>query len=364
MSILFTPAKISTLNLPNRLVRSATAERLADLRGFPLPELKILYRELARGGVGLIISGHMYVHPSGKAHSEMTGIYADNLIPALSELTKSVHQEGGKIVVQINHGGFQCDKDVVAETIAPSMIEDSRRGQTSRAMNLEEIETTIDAYAQAARRVKEAGFDGVQIHAAHGYLISQFLSPYTNRRTDSWGGNLQNRTRFLQKVCQAVREQVGDDFPMMIKLGMEDGVENGLSPQEGAKIVTELEHFGLDVLEISGGYRSQNTKKGIRTEQDEAFFLPNVKIARNTTILPIMAVGGYRSMSVMENVLESGYADFISLCRPLISEPDLPNLFRAGIKVRSRCISSNNCWPKVLGAGISCKCPHDKVVQQ
>lgn len=364
MSILFTPAKIGTLNLPNRFVRSATAERLADSRGFPLPELKILYRELARGGVGLIISGHMYVHPSGKAHSEMTGIYTDNLIPALSELSKSVHQEGGKIVVQINHGGVQCDKDVLAEPIAPSMIEDSRRGQTSRAMNLEEIETTIDAYAQAARRVKEAGFDGVQIHAAHGYLISQFLSPYTNRRTDSWGGNLQNQTRFLQKVCQAVREQVGDDFPMMIKLGMEDGVENGLSPQEGAKIVTELEQMGLDALEISGGYRSQNTKKGIRTEQDEAFFLPNVRIARKTTNLPIMAVGGYRSIRVMESVLESGYADFISLCRPLISEPDLPNLLRAGIKVKSRCISSNNCWPEVLGAGISCKCPHDKVVQQ
>jgi 2,4-dienoyl-CoA reductase-like NADH-dependent reductase (Old Yellow Enzyme family) len=319
---------------------------------------------LARGGVGLIISGHMYVHPSGKAHSEMTGIYADDQIPPLSELAQSVHQEGGKVAVQINHGGVQCDQDVVADPIAPSAIEDSSRGQSSRGMNLEEIETTIDAYAQAARRVKEAGFDGVQIHAAHGYLISQFLSPYTNRRTDSWGGTLQNRTRFLLKVCGAVREQVGDDFPMMIKLGMEDGVENGLSPQEGAQIVALLEQMRLDALEISGGYRSQNTKKGIRTEQDEAFFLPNVKLARTSTNLPIMAVGGYRSMRVMERVLESGYADFISLCRPLISEPDLPNLFRAGTKVRSRCISSNNCWPEVLGAGIGCKCPHDKVVQR
>jgi 2,4-dienoyl-CoA reductase-like NADH-dependent reductase (Old Yellow Enzyme family) len=363
MSILFTPIKINSLDLSNRIVRSATAERLADSQGFPLPKLKGLYSELARGGVGLIITGHMYVHPSGKAHPEMTGIYDDELIPSLSELAQVVHKEGGKVVVQINHGGLKSDKAVITDPIAPSALQDPWLEQTPRAMTTEEITTLIDAYAQAARRVKKAGFDGVQIHAAHGFLISQFLSPYTNRRSDSYGGSLENRTRFLREVCKAVREQVGLEFPMMIKLGMEDGVKNGLSPQEGAQIVTSLEDMQLDAVEISGGFRSQNTKKGIRTEKDEAYFLSNVKIARKSTSLPLMTVGGYRSMRVMESVLEAGYADFISLCRPLISEPDLPKLFKAGTKEKSRCISSNNCWPKVLGEGITCKCPHDKVTQ-
>ena len=363
MSILFNPTKIGNLSLPNRFVRSATAEKLADTNGYPLPALQQLYRDLARGGVGLIITGHMYIHPSGKAHPEMTGIYSDNLIPSLSELAQAAHQERCKIVVQINHGGLQCDQATVPDPIAPSAQEDPIFERSARAMTDEEILTTIDAYAQAARRVKEAGFDGVQIHAAHGYLISEYLSPFINRRADKWGGNHENRIGFLREVCSAVREQVGEDFPMMIKLGMEDGVEGGLTPQAGAKVVAELESMKLDAIEISGGFKSQNTKKGIRNEQDEAYFLSNVKLARESTELPIMAVGGYRSKSVMERVLESGEADFISLCRPLISEPDLPNLFKEGVKEKSRCISSNNCWPTESGIGIACKCPHDKVPQ-
>jgi 2,4-dienoyl-CoA reductase-like NADH-dependent reductase (Old Yellow Enzyme family) len=363
MSILFTPLKINTLELPNRFVRSATAERLADSRGFPLPSLKPLYQELVRGGVGLIITGHMYVHPSGQAHPEMAGVYDDELIQPLSELAAAVHQEGGKVIVQINHGGLQCDRSVVKDPIAPSALNDPELDQSPREMTEEEIIMLIDAYAQAARRVKEAGFDGVQIHAAHGYLISQFLSPFVNRRRDDWGGTPEKRMRFLREVCKAVQDQVDKDYPMMIKLGMEDGVNNGLSPQEGSQIVAALEGMKLDAVEISGGFRSKSTKKGIRAEKDEAFFLPNVILARGSTNIPIMAVGGYRSKLVMEKVLESGYADLISLCRPLISEPNLPMLFKDGIKRKSRCISSNNCWPEVLGEGIGCKCPHEKVAQ-
>jgi 2,4-dienoyl-CoA reductase-like NADH-dependent reductase (Old Yellow Enzyme family) len=363
MSILFTPTKIGKLSLSNRIVRSATAERLADTNGYPLPALKQLYSDLARGGVGLIITGHMYIHPSGKAHPEMTGIYSDDLIPSLSELAQAAHQGSSKIVVQINHGGLQCDQETVPDLIGPSAQDNPIFERPVRAMTDEEILATIDAYAQAAARVKESGFDGVQIHAAHGYLISQFLSPFINQRNDKWGGNHENRLRFFREVCKSVRAQVGADFPMMTKLGMEDGIEGGLTPLEGAEIVAELKSMGLDAVEISGGFKSPSTKKGIRNEQEEAYFLPNVKLARKSTDLPILAVGGYRSKSVMERVLESGEADFISLCRPLISEPDLPNLFNKGNKDKSRCISSNNCWPTEMGVGIACKCPHDKVPQ-
>jgi 2,4-dienoyl-CoA reductase-like NADH-dependent reductase (Old Yellow Enzyme family) len=209
MSILFTPGNIGTLTLPNRLIRSATAERMADNDGCPQPQLKRFYQELVRGDVGLIITGHMYVHPSGKAHPEMTGIYADELIPSLAELADTVHREGGRIAVQINHGGMQCGVDAVAETIAPSAINAPFLEQPAREMTPDEIMRMVDAYGQAARRAKEAGFDAIQLHAAHdGYLISQFLSPYVNKRTDEWGGNgstdpaenLNRRMHFLRTV--------------------------------------------------------------------------------------------------------------------------------------------------------------------
>jgi 2,4-dienoyl-CoA reductase-like NADH-dependent reductase (Old Yellow Enzyme family) len=183
--VLFDPGRIGSLDLPNRLIRSATAERMAEPDGRPRPALKALYRELAEGGVGLIISGHMYIHPSGRAHPEMTGIHADDLIPDLAELASVVHRVGGRIAAQINHGGMQCSRQTVAETMAPSAVDAPFLPRPAREMTSDEIAGAIQAYADAARRAREAGFDAVQIHGAHGYLISQFLSPFVNRRGDA-----------------------------------------------------------------------------------------------------------------------------------------------------------------------------------
>ena len=356
MSILFTESSIGTLVLPNRLVRSATAEGMADGDGRPQPRLQQMYRELVRGGVGLIITGHMYVHPSGKAHPEMTGAYSDELLPGLAELATAVHQEGGKAVVQINHGGTNCSAETVAETISPSAVKAPSLEQPAREMTADDIALMIGSYGQAARRVKEAGFDGVQVHGAHGYLISQFLSPFANRRTDEWGGDLAGRMRFLRAVCEAVRAQVGPDYPVFIKLGMMDGVEGGLSVEEGVQVAAALAELGLDGLEISGGSDSDATRKTIRTEADEAYFRPVAQKVRPITRLPIILVGGMRSRSVMEDILRTGDADFVALCRPLICEPDLPNRLRDGVQERAACISANRCWPDEAGEGISCKC--------
>lgn len=363
-SILFTPGQIGRLELPNRLVRSATAERMADIQGRPLKSLEVLYEALVKGGVGLIITGHMYIHPSGKVHPEMTGVYSDDLIPGLSRLSAAVHRHGGKIVLQINHGGMQCSREAVSEKIAPSDVDETFLNRSARAMTNDEIHEIIQAYGDAARRVKEAGFDGVQIHAAHGYLISQFLSPFINRREDRWGGDTPKRMQFLKEVARTVRTQVGTDYPMLIKLGMKDGVQGGLQPDESALVVASLEEMGFDALEISGGIGGKgvvNSKKGIRNESEEAYFLPFAKVARPKTQLPILLVGGLRSKTVMERVLLEGHANFISLCRPLITEPHLPNLMKTGKKDKSRCLSANNCWPTIDGEGIACKCPHDKV---
>lgn len=355
---LFFPETVGTLTVPNRLVRSATAERMADAEGRPKPELVQLYRELARGGVGLIITGHMYVHPSGKCHPEMAGIYDDGLTPALTQLTDAVHEESGWIAVQINHGGMQCSREMVSGTMAPSAMDMPALQQPAREMTADDITMIIDAYAQAARRAKVAGFDAVQLHGAHGYLINQFLSPFVNRRTDAWGGDLHGRMHFLRAVCEAVRAQVGPDYPVFIKLGMVDGVEGGLTLDEGVEVVAALAEMGLDAVEISGGITGgqiNNSRPGIRGGADEAYFRDFAKAARSATQLPLMLVGGFRSRAVMDDVLDSGDADFISLCRPLISEPDFPMRLQQG-QAQAACISGNRCWPKSDGEGIACRC--------
>ena len=363
--MLFDRIQIGKLDLRNRLVRSATAEMMADESGRPLPQLAALYRNLARGGVGLLITGHMYVHSSGKAHPGMTGIFSDDLIPGLNLLVEAVHAEGGAIAAQINHAGRQSHGGLVDDPIAPSAHEATPPRSGSRAMTIDDIELIIDAYAQAARRAMEAGFDAVQIHAAHGYLVSQFLSPLANTRCDEWGSCLENRTRFLARVIAAVREQVGPDFPVLAKLGMRDESSDGLTLEEGVDIVCQLPELGLDAVEISGGLAETatfNIVGGIGPGENEAYFRPWAQAVRDVAELPVILVGGMRSLATMEDVLTSGDAQLISMCRPLICEPDLPNRLANGVQPAAGCVSKNRCWPRQDEVGISCKC--QGVVQQ
>jgi 2,4-dienoyl-CoA reductase-like NADH-dependent reductase (Old Yellow Enzyme family) len=229
-------------------------------------------------------------------------------------------------------------------------------------MTQAEILDTIDAFGQAARRAKLAGIDAVQIHAAHGYLISEFLSPHTNRRTDAWGGDFERRIAFLAAVCESVRGQVGPDYPLFTKLGMMDNLDavpDGLTPEDGARIVSRLADWGLDAVEVSGAYDGPsrfNVQMGVGTKVPEAYFRPLAQRAKAATHLPVMLVGGLRSRGVMDDVLASGDADFISLCRPLIREPGLPNRLRTGEATVAACISGGRCWPEGPGQGIRCKC--------
>ncbi len=360
--MLFEPTKIGTLALRNRVVRSATAEMMADEAGRPLPQLADLYRELARGGVGLLVTGHMAVHPSGKAHLGMTGIHDDALVPELAALADAVHEEGGAIAAQINHGGRQVRGGTVDDPIAPSATAPQPPRPGAREMTRDEIEKLIAAYAQAARRAQAAGFDAVQLHAAHGYLIGQFLSPLANRRDDAWGGDLDGRIRFLERVAAAVRAEVGDAFPLLIKLGIRDESDEGLSLEEGAEIVRRLPSIGIDAVEISGGIaesRTFNIAADVAPGNGEAYFRPWAKAVRDVAALPVILVGGFRSLATMEEVLDSGDAQLISLCRPLLCEPDLPNRLRDGVQAASSCVSRNRCGPSQGEVGISCSCPRD-----
>ena len=359
---LFSPIQIGSLELDNRLVRSVTAERLAtEPIGRATPALAALLAGLARGGVGLIISGHAYVSPKGKAHPEMLSAHCDEMIPGLKTLASAVHEHGGRIAMQINHGGRQCDETCTPETLAPSPLA-AGSGGVPREMTPAEIVETVDAFGQAARRAQLAGFDAVQLHGAHGYLIGQFLSPHSNRRRDAWGGDFERRLAFLAAVCEAVRGEVGPDYPVFIKLGMMDNLESvpdGLNADDGARIVTRLAGLGLDAVEVSGGYHGGTDfvgRLGVGTKAPEAYFRELALRARAATDLPVILVGGLRSRAVMDEVLTSGDADMISLCRPLIREPDLPNRLRNGEATAAACISGGRCWAKGLGQGISCKC--------
>jgi 2,4-dienoyl-CoA reductase-like NADH-dependent reductase (Old Yellow Enzyme family) len=292
----------------------------------------------------------------------MLGVHCQHMIPGLRSLADAVHAEGGRIAMQINHAGRQCDPDCAPRMLAPSPVP-ATPDHTPQEMTTDDIVRTVDAYAQAARRAQMAGMDAVQIHGAHGHLINQFLSPHSNRRTDGWGGDFDRRLRFLAAVCEAVRGQVGRDYPLLIELGMMDNLDrvpDGLTPEDGARIIARLADLGLDAVEISGGYGGGDggfvQRLAVGTKAPEAYFRPLARRAKAATHLPVLLVGGLRTRAVMDDVLASGDADFISLCRPLIREPDLPNRLRDGEATASACISGGRCWPKGVGQGIACRC--------
>ncbi|NIN64909.1 MAG: NADH:flavin oxidoreductase [Anaerolineae bacterium] len=360
MTALFESGTIGSLQLPNRLIRSATAEYMSDLDGKPEQPLADLYRELARGGIGLIITGHAFVHEGGRCNLHMTGIHGDDLIPAMEMLTIAVHDEEGRVVVQINHGGRQCPAEAIpGPAVAPSPVALSKDSERPQELNEEGIREIISAFGDAAGRAKAAGFDGVQIHAAHGYLINQFNSSAANWRPDRWGSTPAGRMRFLEEVASSVRDRVGEEYPVLIKLGMEDYVRDGLTLKDSADIVRHLSDWGIDGLEISGGIGRTSVRKDILRPEDEGYFLDGARMAREATDLPIILVGGMRSKRVMEAILQEGSADFISMSRPLIREPDLPRRLREG-QNRASCISCNRCWPPPGEYGIACRDPNRK----
>jgi 2,4-dienoyl-CoA reductase-like NADH-dependent reductase (Old Yellow Enzyme family) len=361
-SALFSPARIGNLSLTNRLVRSATAERLAtEPMGRATPALAALYRDLAQGGVGLIITGHAFVDPRGKAHPEMLGAHCDELIPGLGTLAEAAHVGGGRIAIQINHGGRQCAPEATHDTLAPSPIAHPAGGTPSE-MTTNDIAAAVYAFGRATRRAKLAGFDAVQLHGAHGYLISQFLSPHTNKRTDAWGGDFEGRLRFLAAVCEEARGQVGPDYPLFIKLGVMDNLDqvpDGLSRDDGLRVVERLADLGLNAVEISGGYGGGTDfiqRLAVGSRAPEAYFRSLARKAKGLTRLPVILVGGLRTRATMDDVLASGDADMIAICRPLIREPDLPKRLQSGETTASTCISGGRCWPKELGQGVQCRC--------
>ena len=378
MSVLFEKTKIKGMELNNRLVRSATHEAMADDEGFPTDRLFKLYERLVKGGIGLIITGYTYVSRDGKFKS-MLGIDTDEHISKYRELVNHVQQNGTKIAIQLNHCGKQTTKEMTGtQPIAPSAVKDKFLFVMPREMTEADIERIIEAFVQAARRAKESGFDAIQLHGAHGYLINQFLCPHTNRRQDKWGGSIKNRMRFVTEIYERVRKSVGDDYPILIKISAYDYMKNGLKPEESVVMAKEMAEMGFDGIEVSCGigddggstlrgdipfdvildewdmYKNKNflfrfvmRKYGNKLMKPipfaQGYNRESAKNIKNKVSVPIFAVGGMIDPTFMEETIQSGGADYISLCRALITDPNFPKKIREGSREPSRCIHCNLC---------------------
>jgi 2,4-dienoyl-CoA reductase-like NADH-dependent reductase (Old Yellow Enzyme family) len=289
------------------------------------------------------------------------GAEGDAYLSGLKEMAGAVHRADGKIVLQIAHGGcYSATQLTGQEALAPS-THDSGVIPTCREMTVAEIGRVVAAFGESAALAKKAGFDAVQIHAAHGYLLSQFLSPFFNKRKDAYGGSIENRSRIVLETLQSVRRGVGEEYPVLIKINSEDFVDAGLTVDDMLRVAALLEQAGIDAIEMSGGtVYASGAYSAIRTgrfdtPEKEVFYREAAARYKEKIGVPLMLVGGIRSFAVAEKLVVDGLADYISLSRPLIREPALINRWKSGDLRKATCISDNACFgPTLKGEGLYC----------
>ncbi len=358
MAKLFDPITLGEMNLPNRAVRSATYENRCDEEGKVTDELVQFYRELAKREIGLVITGNAMVHPWGLTAPNALGVYSDDHLPGLERLSKVFRDAGVHAVLQLSHGGRQTVQQLIGEreVLAPSAIYSRAMKLTPKEMSPKEIKEVIDAFVAAAGRAQKSGFHGVQLHAAHGYLLSNFLSPFCNTRTDDYGGSTERRTKILIKIFDRIQARCGKEFPVLIKLNSEEGLQGGLDVGEAVRIVGILDTKGFAAIEISGGIyeTALSSRTKIKPGKNEAYFLANAERLREGTKTPLILVGGIRSQERINEILGSGVVEMISMSRPFIREPGLIKRWKEGDHRPARCISCNECMNKVFEGPVRC----------
>ncbi|MBT8367259.1 MAG: NADH:flavin oxidoreductase [Deltaproteobacteria bacterium] len=344
-----TPFTIRKLTVKNRILRSATMENMADDRGFVTDALVNLYYNLALGGTGLIITGAAAVEQKGRVWSHQTAVWDDRHIIGLAQIAEVIQHHGSKSAIQLHHGGM---------TGFGYSYGSQNSGYSLNDASDSDIRNTIEAFGSAALRAKKAGFDAIAVHAAHGYLISQFLSPLTNNRSDNWGGNLEKRMRFALEVCRSIRNKVGPDFPLLWKMNCADYCNGGSDIGEYAQIAKKLVKAGVDLIEVSGGVKEQiKLRRKLKKEagEKEAYFRNAIKPFRNAIGDKALAItGGIRSLNIMQGLIDEG-VDMLGICRPLISEPDFPNkIIYLAENNTARCISCNKCLLRIATQPLRC----------
>ncbi len=370
---LFAPILLNKVRLRNRFILAAASTGVAaDASGHMSGEEIDRLTAYAGNGVGLIITGAIGISASALSHAGSLSLAKDSSIPGFSRLTKAVHEQGGRIAAQLCHSGIWTGAHMAEqnrEAIAPSRIRESpygrRPGLTDNyhAASREEIYEVIASFADAAARAEASGFDAVEVHGAHDSLLAQFLSPVTNDRTDAWGGSLENRARIHCEIGQTIRRRVGANYPVILKIGVEDGIPGGLEFAEGREAARLCGRSGFDVLEISQGlqgtkFSEMALRSPIADIGQEGFsrdWCRQIKNAGATTIM----TGGLRSFELVEEIVTKGETDFIGLCRPLIREPDLIRRWQNGDHAKSTCISCNRCAIAV-SKGMALECYAEK----
>ena len=335
-NLLFTPITLPNgTTIKNRFFKSAMSEGMGTRDFQPKKNIATLYKRWAEGGTGLIITGNIMVDPKGTAEPGNIVFDKNSNMEILKDWAKQGQQHGAKVMVQLNHPGKQVPKTKAKETVAPSTIPLgnglNKLFSTPRALTTSEVEELVQKFVTSAKVAKEAGFSGVQIHAAHGYLISQFLSPHDNRRTDKYGGSLENRMRFLKEIYLGMREELGKDFTIGIKINSTDFKEDGLTEEDSLKTIIELANLGLDFVEISGGTYERPAMMGATSKStNQVFFAEYSKKLKQKIEIPVVVTGGIRSINAMNTLLNDNTTDFIGIARPLTIDPNIPNKIKQG----------------------------------
>lgn len=380
---LFTPVRLGPLTLRNRTVRSAAFEGMCP-DGRPSDSLVRYHRSVAEGGIGMTTVAYAAVTPGGRTFAHQMWM-REEIVPDLRRLADAVHDAGAAVSIQLGDAGYMSDRWVTRERpLAPSRVFNLFGLAMPRAMEEADIARFVESFARAVRLVREAGFDAVEIQAGHGYLISQFLSPYTNRRDDGWGGPLEGRARLLLEVLTAARREAGEHMAVVVKMNVDDGITRGMPLEEAVRVAQMLEAGGAHGLILSGGFVSKCPMYLMRGEIPlwemvktqrrwthkiglalfgrllvasypftEAYFLDQALRIREAVRLPLALVGGLRSLAKMEEVLGRGF-DLIAMARPLIIEPDFVRKLERGETTVSKCEPCNRCMASMYFGEFTC----------
>jgi 2,4-dienoyl-CoA reductase-like NADH-dependent reductase (Old Yellow Enzyme family) len=353
MSQLFEAFEINGLSIKNRFVRSATVDNLGEKLKVSQKQLDF-YRELTLGETGLIISSGLFPSPDGWAAPGQLGIHDDFMIPELSKLVDVVHQNGGKIAAQLMHAGWFGNPSVSGcEVVGPSATINPANNLKVRELSSDEVYEHVEDFVQASRRAVEAGFDAVQVHGAHSWFVSAFLSPATNLRQDDWGGSPEKRANFIKHIIRGIRQITGPDFPILIKLGIKDYHPKGKTLAEGIVSAQACIEAGLDAVEISEGIEEEPFHH-IRPDAKNPYYIEECREARRAISKPLILVGGMRELADIKNVVDDGLADAVSMCRPFIMDQHLVQKFRLGTITKSDCTSCNQCIREMHNQNLHC----------
>lgn len=326
MGSLFKPIKVGKMELRNRLVMPPMNTNFATDDGSVTKRTIEYYRERARGGVGLVIVEGAFVHPLGRGLNHQISLTADDKVAGLSKLATAIHAGGAKAALQLFHGGRQSSSIILGkQPVSASDVACLLMGEKPRPLTLKEIKETVEAFGEAARRAKDAGFDAVEIHAAHGYLINQFLSPLTNLRKDDYGVDFTGRTRFLLEIIQSIKNKTGSDYPLICRLNGDDYYEGGLTLADAKRIAQLIEKAGVSAIHVSGGiYDSRNGESTAPMWLPRGFMVPLAHAIKESLEIPVIAAGRINDIKLAEEIVDNGQADLVSMGRALIADPELP----------------------------------------